>query len=496
MKNKKRLIKYFIIIAAILITALPMINFYQYAKQYDFKKLFNTDKIEMYVNYVVYKVFNRSLEQESVIAGKDGFLFLGNKYNNVLHKTNGVYRPSEKEIEEWTKKLKDLQTWYEERGIKFVIVIAPNKHSIYPEKLPNWMQYDGKTLTDDIVEFSQKKNINMLDLRQLLLEKKITKVYYTTDTHWNTKGSSIGYKETIKYINNKYKASYKLPKYALHATHRVSGDLANFLKINYVLPKDYETDYIYKFENESDVCHGNINEKHIIEKCSNKKNLVMQINRQDQYVINESSLNNEKLILLCDSFGTANSKLYNETFSTIWKFHYGHINGNELSKFISKHKPDVVIYQIVERALYSGTIVEKLSEISTSDYENRGISIFDINDIKYQYYKNKDVSILDKKLIATGNDPIVILNTLQTNSKFVRLNYDVDSPTDATFQLFYKENKNSKYSENDSYRVPLKKGNNKISLSIPAKYINNGLRVDLVSLKGEYTINEFKIYDY
>ncbi len=37
-------------------------------------------------------------------------------------------------------------------------------------------------------------------------------------------------------------------------------------------------------------------------------------------------------------------------------------------------------------------------------------------------------------------------------------------------------------------------GNNKINLLIPSEYINNNLRVDLVSIIGKYEVKEFKIY--
>ena len=43
----------------------------------------------------------------------------------------------------------------------------------------------------------------------------------------------------------------------------------------------------------------------------------MGINAQPQYMINDKIKDNKKLLLLCDSFGTATSELYNLTFNTI-----------------------------------------------------------------------------------------------------------------------------------------------------------------------------------
>jgi hypothetical protein len=121
--------------------------------------------------------------------------------------------------------------------------------------------------------------------------------------------------------------------------------------------------------------------------------------------------------------------------------------------------------------------------------------IFDINNIIYKYYKNNRLTITAKELIVTHIDPVIILNKLNTKSKLIRLNYNLDSPVKTHFQLFYKENKSDIYNENNSYRVAIKKGNNKISLSIPAKYINNQLRVDLVAKIGTYKINDFSIHE-
>ena len=499
MKNQKRLIKYFIIISILIIGTLPMINLSQYTLKDDFKKLFNTDKIEKYVNYTFYKMFNKSLEQDSVIIGKDGFLFLGNKYGEILHIAQGIYPYNKKDIDNWTNQLKNVQNWYKKRGIKFVVVIAPNKHSIYKDKLPNWVDVSKLTMTDDIFNYSRNKNINILDIRDTIIKQKVPQLYFSTDTHWNNKGASIAYTETIKYTNKIYDTNYKIPNYSLSISKRAGGDLAGFLKINSLLPDNYETDYPFVFQAESNVCHGIINKEHKLEKCINKRNLYMGINEKDQYMTNSSSMNSDKLLLLCDSFGTANSKLYNETFKTIWKFHYSHISGNELSDFVLKNKPDIVIYQVIERDLYNSSIVKKLSDnkilkssIHTIEHNNNGNKIFDISNSKY---KNNRFTIRKKELITTNGDPIIILNKLKSKSKLVRINYNLDSSIKTIFQVFYKVDKNAEYSENNSYRIDIKKGNNKISLSMPAEYINNTLRVDLVSSIGKYKINDFSIYE-
>lgn len=367
--NQKKLVLYFTTIVILLLAPVPILNtfilfFNDNVKSQSFNKknLFSTDNIEGHINYFFYKTYKISLNKKQVIVGKDDFLFLGNNSNKVIDKTQGKYAYTFDEINTWTDKLKNIQTWYEDKGIRFAIIIAPNKHTVYRDKLPDWIHTNNKTITDDILKLSLEKSINILDLRNILKEQKNTQLYYITDTHWNRKAASIGYDETIKYVNHIYGLKYIIPKYDLSINHRESGDLAGLLKINSLLPNNYEEDYSFNFENESNVCHGNIDKNHKLEKCVDKINPEINIHNQDQYIINTYAKNNEKLLLLCDSFGLANSKLYNETFNTIWKFHYDHINGNKLSNFIIEHKPDIVIYQVVERSLYDIDIVKSISK--------------------------------------------------------------------------------------------------------------------------------------
>jgi hypothetical protein len=165
----------------------------------------------------------------------------------------------------------------------------------------------------------------------------------------------------MHFLNRQHNRSYKLPAYTLHKVREGAGDLAGFLKIRKSLPLDYEVNFAYDFNKTVRVCHGKISaEGHMVQPCKMVNNPVVNIYAVDQYTINKDAENPQKLLLLSDSFSTANSKPYNAAFSTIWKLHQGRIHGKELADFVEKHQPDIVIYQIVERDLYSPTLVEPL----------------------------------------------------------------------------------------------------------------------------------------
>lgn len=98
-------------------------------------------------------------------------------------------------------------------------------------------------------------------------------------------------------------------------------------------------------------------------------------------------------------------------------------------------------------------------------------------------------------LKVSNNDPKIIVDTKsKVIGKLALLRLVIDAPFNTALQLFYKENKKDGYTEYNSYIDPIKKGKNTIELKIPARYIANGLRIDPVSHKGSYRLNEMAIY--
>lgn len=75
------------------------------------------------------------------------------------------------------------------------------------------------------------------------------------------------------------------------------------------------------------------------------------------------------------------------------------------------------------------------------------------------------------------------------------LSYDLNSDIKTAFQIFYKKESKPEYNGTNSYKVAIKKGDNKINLIIPSVYVNNNLRLDLVSNIGNYYLRKFKLYD-
>ena len=366
--KQKKLVIYFLTLSLSLTLFLPVLNLYfGYKTQrinlhnYSKKQFFSTDNLESIINYTVYKTFNFSLNEPQVVVGKDNFFFLGNRFARVIDKTKATFQYTDEQINSWTTKLKKLQDWYQQQGIEFIIVFASNKHTVYDDKLPNNIKAKiGKTVTNRIVQSALQKNIYIKNLEQVLRENKIDKpLYFKTDTHWNNYGAQIGYLDTIKYLNMTYNKHYDIPEYTMtEITSNGGGDLTNLLKINQLLSHNYEKDYTLTFNKKNKICYGEITKTNKLKPCTSALK-----NSFNQYIVNKKAPNKEKLLYLCDSFGLENSQLYEHTFHTVWRFHLGHMNSSFINNFIQEHKPDIVIYQVVERDIGNNSIIDDIPSL-------------------------------------------------------------------------------------------------------------------------------------
>lgn len=489
---------YFFIVSITLVLLLPLYNMYTQLQHIETKNLFNSDVIEKYVNYTVYQLFNRSLDENQVITGKEGYLFLGNKYADVLHKTNGVNRPELSQIHSWTNKLKELQSWYKETGIKTAVILAPNKHTVYQDKLPNWMQYKGLTISDDLIASANNVSANILDLRKTFHDARESSnqpLYFKYGTHWNNLGASIAYEKTMELFNNEgsslKKTHYQLKPYQ----SKFDRALLKFLKIE-DLVSDSDIDFSYGFKNSikiAEIDNSTLN----LGSIKNKKISPIFPNKKSYYILNENAANSCDALLIGDSYLGAISSLYINTFKKTYFFHSEHLYGDRLSRFIDLYHPQYVIYQKVERELYNHKMVIKPTTIyNTKLTENHSENpILSLNQLSANATYN-NIHLLKSKsglsFEALSNDPMLIIKNINTNSDRVTLVYELDSPIDTVFQIFNKLDKNHRYKL--SLTTKIHKGNNRYILSIPSKFLSNGLRFDLVSKVGIYHINTFSIY--
>ncbi len=165
----------------------------------------------------------------SVLLGKNNWLF----YSEGQPSSDGV-RFESGQLKEWQSLLECRRDWLAKRGIRFIFVIAPDKQSIYPEYLPEWMVKTGPaTKLDQLVAYMKANStVKILDLRPALLQaKKLRPTYLLTDTHWNQYGAFIGYQELVRTLSHDFPgmepSSFRA--YNLEMRDQPVGDLAVML---------------------------------------------------------------------------------------------------------------------------------------------------------------------------------------------------------------------------------------------------------------------------
>ncbi|MBV6452101.1 MAG: hypothetical protein MHPDNHAH_02854 [Anaerolineales bacterium] len=117
---------------------------------------------------------------------------------------------TEEELNQFQQNLDSLSVRYAEQGITLLIVIPPNKNTIYPERVPSQIPVIGsESKLDQLVNYLRANGRQqVIDLRSALLAaKEERQMYYATDTHWNDYGAYIAYSALMAEVSEKFPAA-------------------------------------------------------------------------------------------------------------------------------------------------------------------------------------------------------------------------------------------------------------------------------------------------
>ena len=278
--------------------------------------------INQYLN-IKTNVLNENPIPNKTIKGKQGWYFLGNYYNNVFDNRFGNAKVTAAELEEITTNVKEISAYFKSKNIPFYIIVPPDKNNIYREYLP--FQLEQKESNLELIKDHLDKTIgfNLIDLTPIMLRhKKDRQLYIKSDSHWNEFGAFLGYQEIMSSINTTLKVPVlKLSDFNIIDTTRTNGDIAKTIKLYPTVP---DIDFRKKITSNA------------IYTTNNKT--ITRIENPDA---------DKKIILYRDSFCNSLIDFIRESFNeSIYLRNY-----NVDKNFITHEKPDVVIFQIVERNL-------------------------------------------------------------------------------------------------------------------------------------------------
>lgn len=274
-------------------------------------------------NILDYKLFHK-IDSRAALMGTNNWLFYKTDYDGKpIEDYKGTNLYTDEQIKEIINNLKNVQDKFNSENIKFYVMIPPNKEQIYSQYMPPDVEVVNKEKKADILVKKLKENgINMLDPKQELLDlKDSAKLYYRNDTHWNNLGAFIA----TQHINSAIlgeREEFDINKVIDQGIAK-KCDLLNILELsNY--NDDIEYNYLCK-NNDTKVEYELINEK------------------IDSYKSNVD--NKDNIFVIGDSFRWALQEWLPKYYSQVNFIHRNDFN----PKLIGEMKPNIVIYEIVER---------------------------------------------------------------------------------------------------------------------------------------------------
>jgi hypothetical protein len=270
----------------------------------------------------------------NVIVGKEGWLFLRPDGDHDLIAFRGLNPLSESELDAWQSLFEKRQFFLASLGIPYLVVIPPDKQTIYPEYLPD--QYKvvrHESRLDQLLNRLKQTHspVTVLDLRPALLAAKANdRLYHKTDTHWNDFGAFVGYTQIINTTRQLLPKWHIVPQtrdeFLVGTLSKERGDLARMMDT----PDDFPEE---------------------------GRNLIRKIpfpipgTLADRNKIAVMDLKNPalpNLVLYRDSFSIALVPMLGPNFNrVVYAFQY------EMEPdTIRQAKPDLVITEFLERNLY------------------------------------------------------------------------------------------------------------------------------------------------
>ncbi|RJX21233.1 MAG: hypothetical protein C4575_04510 [Desulforudis sp.] len=281
-----------------------------------------------------------------VVAGEDGWLFFAGEQVVDDFVGRAPFRPDQ--LKALATVIRESRARLAEKGIRFLMVVAPNKQSIYPEYLPeHYRQARGPTRLDQAVALLNRDPATaVLDLRPVLLRNKgERRLYDKTDTHWNQLGAYCGYREMARVIADYFPGEDLDAHFSVGALWRQdpAGDL---------VPLSGRTDILW--ETRPEVLTWQRAKKKELSPAL--RALLLPEELAPEFTVRPGK--RLRVLVLHDSFMIPMKLFLSETFGEVLyiRKYYDRktadfYNREVMAGLLAEYEPDLVLEQIVERHL-------------------------------------------------------------------------------------------------------------------------------------------------
>jgi integrase len=148
-----------------------------------------------------------SMRQDGkLVSGRNGRLFLANDTYGVILQHSGDLMLSDHQVGAWRALLHERADRLEEIGCSYLMAVAPNAHSVYPEDLPSEVTAVGERPVHRLLSSVAENGSSDLFLylgTDLLERKREREVFPRTETHWNEFGAFVAYRAIARALRSR-----------------------------------------------------------------------------------------------------------------------------------------------------------------------------------------------------------------------------------------------------------------------------------------------------
>lgn len=303
---------------------------------YGFRKFFSHLHLKLMVKGLEVPII------KEMIIGQGNWIFWGG--DHIIERYRSPHPLGVDELDRLTRIHRKQYQYCSEKGIPYLFVTPPNKFTVYPEYLPDFLKTKNKRVShsDQLFAYLEEHTeIDLVNLKDPLLNaKKDGKIYFESDSHWNDMGAFYGYREIMKKICEWFPqiTAYTLDDFTFGEATKKDAELANILGLSDHLHETYKTlipkiAYTWKRNDDRDSFY--------------KENDLLF--PKTMCVTNHENGSGGTAVMFIDSFSFAMAPLFNQHFSKVI-YVYKVLGYNNFDMRIIDHeKPDIVICEIGER---------------------------------------------------------------------------------------------------------------------------------------------------
>lgn len=268
-------------------------------------------------NACIWGKLAKSSTTDQVIVGKDDWLYFGGTIDDYT----GRNLLSDRELHDIVHNLVLLRDYVEQSGSQFLLMVAPNKNTLYNDNMPYYYKKADTSNLERLMPLLDEEGITYIDLVKAFQGEEDV-LYFHRDTHWNNAGAVLAYNAVMDHLGKEHETYLNVPvqvkKDHIGDIDEILYPLAAEAEENIYFDKEWQYEYVNDVTDNMDSWIETANQQ-----------------KQGGLLIYRDSFGESLLPFFAEEYGRACfSRLVPYNMENLWQYH-----------------PDTVIVERVERQL-------------------------------------------------------------------------------------------------------------------------------------------------